>query len=143
MTTLSTGSSNKQARLPLTSSQVAVLVALGAILWFLAAMLLRIIGPMGVHEGLGRVVLYLLVVPGTFPFVLGIKKLARLADHQLALGVAVATATATLLDGIALAWFPALYGTDIQHFAGAGAVILWGAGVGLVYGLVMNRTDRA
>ncbi len=123
----------------LTPAQMVLLAAFGALLWFAAAMLMRLIGPMGALQGMGRVILYVLVIPATFPFVLIARKLATLRPDQTAHGVTVATAVATLLDGIALAWFPTLYGTDIGQVAAAGAAILWGAGVGLALGLLMNK----
>jgi hypothetical protein len=126
-------------RLPLTRAQIILLAGVGALLWFLAAMLLRVLGPMGVFEGWARVVLYGLVVPGTYPFLLIGQKLARLTPHTTALGVAIITASATLLDGMALAWFPGLYGSDTALVLASAAAILWGVGVGLVLGLLMNR----
>jgi len=126
-------------RLPLTRSQITILAILGAVLWLAAALLLRALAPFGIYEGTARVILYLLVIPGTVPFVLLAKTMAKLAPDQIAIGLSVLTAAAILLDGIALAWFPRLYGSELAHFAGAGAVILWGGGVGLVLGFLMNR----
>lgn len=142
MASLTNKSSAPKAGIPLGSGQIAMSALLGAVLWFLAAMLLRILGPMGVYDGTAQIILYVLIVPGTVPFVFIIQKLAKLARDQIALGIAVATATAALLDGVALAWFPSLYGTEIEYIAGAGAAILWGAGVVLVLGCLINKMDR-
>jgi hypothetical protein len=126
----------------LSTAQVIILVVLGAVLWFLAAIMLRALAPLGIYDGSNRVLFYALVIPGTFTFVLIARRLARLAPDQMAIALAIATAAATLLDGIALAWFPALYGSDPVQIAGAGAAILWGAGVGLVMGIAINRAGR-
>jgi hypothetical protein len=126
-------------RLPLTARQTVILSALGASLFLLAALMLRALADHGIYVGWGRVLLYALVIPGTAPFIFLLKQAAGLAKSQVAVGTAVATAAAILLDGIALAWFPGLYGTNVEHIAGAGAAILWGGGVGLVLGFLMNR----
>jgi hypothetical protein len=128
------------SRLPFNPSQTLILAGFGALLWFGAAVLLRTLGPMGVFEGSSRALLYALIIPGTWPFILVAEKLARLGRDQIALGVAVVTAAAALLDGIALAWFPSLYGADPSLVAASGAAILWGAGVGPVLGFFRNRT---
>ena len=136
---------NPDANIPvqaLSTPQIVMLVALGAVLWFLAAIMLRALAPLGIYDGSNRILLYALVIPGTFPFVLIARKLARLAPDQMAIALAIATAAATLLDGLALAWFPGLYGSNTAQIAGAGAAILWGAGVGLVMGITMNRAGR-
>jgi hypothetical protein len=124
---------------PLTNRQLAILAAMGAILWFAAAMLIRVLGPMGIYDGSNRLWLYLLVIPGTLPFVMLVRRSAGLAPRQHGIGMAVGTASATLLDGVALAWFPGLYADTVELVAAAGAVILWGAGVGLVLGLLLDR----
>jgi len=129
--------------LPLERQQLVTVIIMGIVLWFAAATLIRLLAPMGIFEGSARIILYLLVIPGTWPFMLLIQRLARLAQDQMAIGVSVATAAATLCDGIALAWFSWLYGTTVEHTAGAGAVILWGAGVGLVIAFFMNRAGPA
>ncbi len=126
-------------RLPLTTRQIILLVIIGVVLWFLAATLLRYLGPLGIYEGGWRLFLYAAIIPGTYPFVVMTRKIVRLEYHQIGLGYSLATAAAVLCDGIALAWFPVLYGTAPELIAGAGAVILWGAGVGMVLGFVMNR----
>ncbi|MCR9213079.1 MAG: hypothetical protein NXI13_05135 [Proteobacteria bacterium] len=135
--------SNKEvvanARLPITTQQTVLMVIIGVVLWFLAANLLRYLGPLGIYEGGWRLFLYAAIIPGTYPFVVMTQKIARLERNQIGIAYSLATAAATLCDGIALAWFPALYGTLPELVAGAGAVILWGAGVGMVLAFVMNR----
>ncbi len=126
----------------MSTRQIAVLIGLGAGLWFLAAMILRLAAPMGALDGTVRLLTYALVVPGTLPAVWLIWKLPGLRRDQVALGVAIATATAALLDGIALAWFPGLYAADVRLVAACGAAILWGAGAGLVLGLLFNRSSE-
>ncbi len=126
-------------RVPLSPRQALVCAALGAVLWLVAALLLRWLGPMGIYDGAARIWLYLLIIPGSAPFILLIARAAGLARSQIAIGAAFGTMTAILLDGIALAWFPALYGGEIEFVAGAGAVILWGGGVFMALGWVFNR----
>jgi hypothetical protein len=127
----------------LTARQFWILVIMGAILWFAAAMLIRIIGPMGVFEGSNRVWTYLLVIPGTLPFVMLVRRSAGLAASQHGIGMAIGTTSAMLLDGVALAWIPWLYADTVELVAAAGAVILWGAGVGMVLGFVLDARGAA
>ena len=126
-------------RVPMTGSQAVRCALLGVLLWFVAAMLLNWLGPMGIYEGAARVWLYGLIIPGTAPFIWLIVKIAGLARNQIGLGAAFATMAAILCDGIALAWFPALYGGETALVAGAGAVILWGGGVAMALGWAFNR----
>jgi hypothetical protein len=128
---------------PLTAKQIIILALYGAVLWFLAAILVRTIGPMGALDGFGRVITYALVIPGTVPAIWIGRVLAKLERDQTAISLIVITATALLLDGIAHAWFPSLYGSDPALIVKGAAVIFWGAGVGLVLGLIMNGPARA
>jgi hypothetical protein len=128
-------------RIGLTTRQTVLSALMGAILWFAAAMLIRVLAPMGVFEGMARVWLYLLVIPGTVPFVPLIVRFAGLPRDRIAIGVAVSAATATFFDGVALAWLPTLYGATVDHVAAAGAVILWGVGVVVAIGCWFNRRD--
>lgn len=122
-------------RIGLTPTQIALMAAYGSVLWFAAAMILRMIGPI---EGATVGIVYGLTVVGTVPFVLLAKPIARLRPDQLAMAITVVTATALLLDGIAVSQFRALYGS---HPTDAAAAILWGAGVGLVLAMIFNRRD--
>ena len=121
------------------SSQLIRLIALGATLWLVAALLLRFLAPLDIYSGTGRYILYFLIIPGTFPFVLLVRYLAGLARNQIGIGMAVVTAAAILLDGVALGWFPQLYGEGIENAANAGAAILWGGGVAITLGMLINR----
>jgi hypothetical protein len=128
-----------QAHLSLGTRQIAILIGFGALLWFGAAMLLRTLGPMGVFDGGWRVILYAAVIPGTWPFIILAQRLAGLARDQIAVGITIVTASAALLDGVAFGWFPGLYSSNPLLATASAGTILWGVGVGLVLGLVMNR----
>ena len=127
----------------LTYRQSVILALLGAVLWFLAAVLLRYLGPLGIYEGTARFVLYVAIVPGTVPFVFLLQWASGIARRQVAIGASLATASALLLDGIAVAWFPDLYGAEMPLVLGASAAILWGAGVGIFIGFVVSKTIGA
>ena len=129
-------------RLPFTTGQLAILIVSGWLFWFVGALLCRVVGEMGWFDGTARILLYAALVPGTVPVVLLARRLAKLADDQVALGIAIVTAAAIMLDGIALAWFPALYGLGIAQTAASGAVILWGGFVAIALGCWFNRAQR-
>lgn len=119
--------------------QLVILAASGAVLWLVAALALRALAPLGVYDGAARGVLYAVIVPGTLPFVVLLPRVAGMPRAQTVMAVAVALAVALLLDGAALAWAPWLYGTTAAQIAGAGATILWGAGVFLALALLVAR----
>lgn len=123
----------------LSGVQIAILAGYGVLLWFAAAMLIRVLVPMGALSGVWQVVTYVLVVPGTVPVLLSARPIAKLGRGQMAAAAMIMDAAALLCDGTAFAWFPALYGNDAALWPASAAVILWGAGVVLVLGLLMNR----
>lgn len=128
---------------PLESWQTLALIVFGAVLWFTAAMLMRWLVPLGALQGLWFILTYALVIPGTIPFVLLAKKTLRLPGEQIGLALAIVTASAALLDGIAFQAFPELYAADDRSALQAAATILWGAGVGLAIGAAMNRRAQS
>jgi hypothetical protein len=127
------------ARTGFSGIQLAILMVIGAALWFGAAVLLRSLAGAGWLEGEARALVYAFVIPGTIPFVMLTQALARLRAEQVAIGVAMVTATALLLDGAAVAWFPQLYGDTDARVLAASAAVLWGAGVAIMLGFAWNR----
>jgi hypothetical protein len=125
-----------------TPTQTVLLAIIGAVLWFLAALLMRAIAPRAWYDGAGIALVYALTVPGTLPFILLARKLARLHKRQTAMGILIVTAAALLLDGIAFAFFPALYADNPADTTQAAAAILWGAGVGLVLAFILNKGEE-
>jgi hypothetical protein len=127
---------------PLTQRQIIILALYGAALWFIAAMLVRTIGPMGALDGHALLITYALVIPGTVPAIWIGRMLAKLSRDQVAIGIMVVTTAALLLDGVAHGWFPSIYGDDPVLIVKGAAAIFWGAGVGLVLGMIMNRPEQ-
>lgn len=126
-------------RLGLTNAQMLSCLVQGAVLWLVFALLLRWLGPMGIYEGPLKIGIYLAAIPLTVPVVFQLERLARLRRDQVFAGMAVGTTAAILLDGLALGFFPRLYGESVEMWAGAGALILWGGGVGLALGWWRTR----
>jgi hypothetical protein len=122
----------------LTPRQTAILVVYGAIGWFAAALLIRFLEPFNVFDGTARIWTYLLIIPGSVPLVWIGRAIAGLAKVQLAVASAIFTGTALLLDGLAVAWIPWLYGTTTEHVLAGAAAILWGAGVAIWLGFLMS-----
>jgi len=128
---------------PLTTHQSVRLFAIGVALWFLAAVILRTVGPMGALDGIWRAVTYALIIPGTVPFIFLTKWLARLRADQLVTGIALVTAAALICDGVAFGWFPALYGAADSLIISSAGAVFWGAGVGIFLAFLFNKdTDQ-
>lgn len=132
-------SASSSARLPFSTGQLVTLIVSGWIFWFVGALICRFAGEFGWLDGSTRVLVYAALVPGTLPVVLLVRRLPKLDDQHVALGTAIVTAAAIMLDGIALAWFPALYGPGLAQTAASGAVILWGGFVAIALGCWLNR----
>lgn len=128
-----------QATVTLGRAQLVTFLLFGIAGWFIAAMLLRFLGPLGIYQGGARAMTYLLIIPGTVPFVWLAGWLAKAQPGQLFVGFSLSTAMATLCDGLALWLIPNLYGIGQQLHAGAGGTILWGVGVGVFLAYVMDR----
>jgi hypothetical protein len=128
-------------RIGLTNRQTLLLILIGAALWAFAAIILRIVAPMGALEGWARAFTYALLVPITLPFVWLVRAAVKLRPNQAFTGVAMATTTALLIDGVVIAYFPAIYGSTLSQVTNCTAAILWGAGIGLVLAFLMNKGD--
>jgi hypothetical protein len=123
----------------LSRKQTITSIIYGAVLWFIAAMLIQVIGVRITTDLTALIATYVLVIPGTIPALLLGKAVMRLEKRQLPTSVAIITATALLLDGIAVNFARSLYNPDPTAVLTGAAVILWGAGVGLVLSFAMSR----
>jgi hypothetical protein len=123
----------------LSARQFALLALMGAVFWFVAALIVRwtVAGWVG-NDALTALV-FALVIPGTVPALIMGARVAGVGRDRLQAAAALMTGAAALLDGVALTWFPTLYGSDPAHWLGGAAVILWGAGVALMLGFVLER----
>lgn len=126
-------------RIGRTSGQSILLKGVGAALWFLAAIIQRIVAPMGALEGAARAITYALIVAGTLPFVWLTQVLAKLRHDQIAIGVAFVAATVLVIDGVVVTWFRVIYSGTLPQVTNCAATILFGASVGMVLALIMNK----
>ena len=115
-------------------------ILLGIIFWFSAALLVRFIGPYALTPGNPlRLVLFVVAGPITIGFLASAKRVGRMGWHQLLRPTVIMTYTATLLDGVALTWFHTLYSTSYEVALSGAALILWGAGLGLLLALLLEQ----
>lgn len=121
----------------LSARQTGLALISGVVLWFVAALLIKALIPLGALDDGARALTYALVIPGTAPFVWLIARIAKLSSPQVGPAMALLTGAAVLCDGIALGWFPGLYAADEIGARLAGAVILWGGGVAIMLGFVL------
>jgi hypothetical protein len=129
----------KMLQTSLSYKQVIISSIIGMVLWFCAAKLMHVIVKQNFYNGYGITVTYALTIPGTIPFVILLRKLVGLRTDQIAIGYTIATTAALLLDGAVFAFFPSLYADNAADALQAAAAILWGAGVGQVLALVINK----
>lgn len=124
--------------------QLAILIVLGVVFWFVFAMAVRFTSGLGIFGGVVGVATFLLSIAIGWLIVLLLRRLAGLSVGQLVPGVALSTAAAALCDGIALTWMPSLYGTEPAEVLLGAAYILWGVGVLIILAYVMavRESDR-
>jgi hypothetical protein len=68
--------------------------------------------------------------------------IAKLRAHELLKPVVIMTTTATILDGIALTWFRTLYSTSFEVAMYGSALILWAAGLGLLFAYYLENREK-
>lgn len=114
--------------------------ALGVVFWFNAAMIIRFCGAAVFTAGNPRLLLFFgLAIPLTLLSMYITKAIAQLRFADLLEPVVLMTLTATMLDGLALAWFRQLYSSSFEVALHGAAWILWGAGLGLLFALMFKR----
>ena len=119
----------------LPTSKYLLMGALGVLFWLNAALIIRVLSGYGMLEGSGRIICFALSIPLAFVTIWIFRALARFEWRHMFLAITVATAVAQICDGIALTYAPGLYSNDPAHIGFAGAVILFGAGAGIIAAL--------
>lgn len=116
------------------SSSLFLFVALGAIFWLNAALIIRFTGAaVFTANNPWLVFFFALAVPLTLLSMYITAQVSKLKFGQLLKPVVVMTYTATFLDAVALAWFRGLYSESYEVALHGAAWILWGAGLGLLF----------
>lgn len=118
----------------LTRGQVLGLLGLAISFWASGVGLIRLISWQELWGGLANAVLFVLSIPTAWLCIVSVRRLAGLAPAQVLTGTALITAVVALLDGVAMTWWPALYGGPALL---AAAWLLWF--VGAVLGVAVMQ----
>jgi hypothetical protein len=125
----------------LTPARILKLLAVGFFYAVLVWGFIRFRGPAGAFSGLLQVVNYLGIIPVTFGTIALARRLVGGPPKRLTWAILATGAIAgPIPEGIALGWFPSLYGDDPVIIIKGLAWLLWAIGVGFVIGLQMSRT---
>ncbi|UVO54692.1 hypothetical protein [Sphingomonas sp. SUN039] len=119
--------------------QTATLASMGAVYWFVAALVVRWTAANWVGSDGATALVFALIVVATVPALFLGMAVARVGRDRAQISATVMTGTALLLDGVALTWAKSLYGTDPSVVLGGAASIMWGAGVALALGMMLER----
>lgn len=131
------------SQVPMTVSRVAVWVSIGVVFWFVAAMMVRLMGTAVFNtQSLSMVLLFALSFPFGFGALRLIGWMVGLRGAAMLPAVVVMTMTATLLDGIAFTW-TRLYGLPLESRVYGAAWILWGVGCILLFALLDSRVKNS
>ncbi len=122
-------------------AQIVRLVALGAALWFLVALDIRL-RPGAFLDPVRGTISFLTAPIAGWLSVLLCRWVGRLSVHQLLAGVTLVGAVAMMLDGAALRWFSGIYGFDERALRLSAAWLLWGYGVAFAVVLLWAERSR-
>ena len=123
-------------------SRIMVWSALGAALWLNALIVIRVFNAYGLLDGPRILIGFVLSVPLSVVTV-WIFRLFRTSWADMGLAITWGTAVAMVLDGVAIGLFHTAYGWTEDHGRIAGAVILFGAAVGIftAYWMASRNTN--
>jgi hypothetical protein len=121
-------------------SQLPIFIFLGVIFWLNAALIIRFCGSAVFSEGNPLLGVFFVVAIFITVFTIFIlKQISRLKYDQLLAPLTIMTITATFLDSIAMTWFRSLYSLSFEVSFFGSALILWGAGLGLFFGYILEK----
>jgi Family of unknown function (DUF5367) len=125
-----------------TQINLLLFVGLGALAWLIGVLFIRFAGTMFFVEGsLWLVGLYLLTIPVVWLMIESVARIGKLSRLKTSIAIVILNFTATLLDGVAISWFPSIYGLPASAHLLAAAWLLWFVGVSLYLSLMMARSE--
>jgi hypothetical protein len=116
------------------------------VFWFNAAMIVRFLGSAGLLGGSSTVLTFGISIP-LAAVTMGITKaLVHVTWRQMTFAITLMTGIAQVLDGLAITLFPTFYGSEMENVRLGAALILFGAGAGLLLaiaaGAMWGRESR-
>jgi hypothetical protein len=115
---------------PLSAAQTLLFLGLGLLFWFVAALFIRFVGASVFVTGSPwLLVIFLAGLPMAWGLVRLSAVLGRIDGPALFPAVTLLSVVGLLLDGVAITWFPALYGLPAESLVLAAAWLLGGVGV--------------
>lgn len=141
MTTVSAGLAQDRSASAL---RMPLLIGLGVFFWFVAAMAIRAVGPSVLIAGSVTLPLtFFLASPHIcWAFVWAGRRLSGAHGAAIFPALALMSSAAMLLDGLAITFFPALYGLPPAQLVFAGAWLLWGVALIQFLAFVQSRQRR-
>ncbi|WP_310413606.1 hypothetical protein [Chamaesiphon sp. OTE_8_metabat_110] len=134
-TQLGIGKDRNQMNLPL-------FIGLGVLAWLIGVFFIRFAGTMFFVEGsLWLVGLYLLTIPVVGLTIESVARIGKLSRLKTLMAIVIFNFTATLLDAVAIAWLPSIYGLPAPANLLAAAWLLWFVGISLYLSFMMARSE--
>lgn len=122
----------------MTPAKIAILVGYGVVLWAIGVVLLRLVASAAWFGSPLHPLLYVLIIPGTWPCIRYGPAVAGLPRRETLRAATIASMTALLIDGIIIGFVPDLYASDPATARACAGALLWGVGVALILGLIMQ-----
>ncbi len=125
------------------NERFGLFVALGIVFWLNGALIVRFLGDRVFREGSHwLMVMFAAAVPITALAIMVTKWISGLAYSSLLRPLVIMTFTAVFLDGTVLTWGRSFYAEDYEVALHGAAWILWGGGLGLLFGYLLERRVR-
>ena len=123
----------------LTQLQTLLFIFLGVVFWLNAVLIIRYFGESVFSQGSSLLsAFWAITIVITVVTVYILKIVSKLRFDELLKPLVIMTVTATILDGIALTWFRSIYSQSYEVALYGAATILWGAGLGLLFGYLLE-----
>jgi hypothetical protein len=118
------------------SFNAVLFIGLGIVFWVLGVLFIRFAGsPLFDHSNPWLLPLFGVTIPLYWVFVKLLAIVGQVSGADLLRAFSLSSVAAAVLDGIALTWFPGLYGLEQAGLLLASAFLIYvfGAGLGIAY----------